>query len=155
MHTASEIAKWIIASTDHESGDTISPLKLQKLLYYCQAWTLALLDRELFPEDFKAWAHGPVVPAVYHEYKQYRWEAIPREAGAGAPKLDPETEDILGQVMEIYGQLGAKRLEYLTHHEKPWLEARRGCAPEEESSVPISKKTMKRYYRKLAKKTAA
>lgn len=65
-YTASQIAKWLLSAIDRDSGDSITPLKLQKLIYYAQAWSLALPERAypLFDEDMQAWAHGPVVESV-------------------------------------------------------------------------------------------
>ncbi len=77
--TAHEIAKYFVSLVDEEAGDSISNLKVQKLLYYAQGGYLAFHDEPLFPEAIKAWAHGPVVPQVYHEYKQYGAGPIPVE----------------------------------------------------------------------------
>ena len=57
-------------------GLTSCNLKLQKLVYYAQAWHLALRDVPLFEEDFEAWVHGPVIPALYQEYKKFGWRPI-------------------------------------------------------------------------------
>jgi uncharacterized phage-associated protein len=61
--TAQEVANYFIRRA-HDSGEFISNLKLQKLLYYSQAWHLAIFDRRLFPERFQAWVHGPVIPTL-------------------------------------------------------------------------------------------
>ena len=71
-----EIAKKIIAKTDIEHGDTISNLKLQKMLYYMQGFHLAFFDTPLFDDEIYAWQYGPVVPSVYNEYKRYNAKAI-------------------------------------------------------------------------------
>ena len=60
----------------NETGDYISNLKLQKLVYYAQAWYLAISDEALFEEDFEAWVHGPVIPELYQEYKSFGWRPI-------------------------------------------------------------------------------
>lgn len=61
---AKRVADYIIAFA-HEHGDPVSNLKLQKLLYYAQAWHLALHDNPLFDERIEASVHGPAVPPVY------------------------------------------------------------------------------------------
>ncbi len=75
IYTASHIAKWFLAYNrsmmQDSDADTISNLKLQKLLYYAQGIFLAINDEPLFEEPILAWAHGPVVESVYHEYKAY------------------------------------------------------------------------------------
>ena len=60
-----DIAKWFINATDRDSGDAITHLKVQKLVYYAQGWAMAYLGSPLFEEDIQAWAHGPVVPSVW------------------------------------------------------------------------------------------
>ena len=72
-----DVANWFTCSLDREAGDSITHLKLQKLIYYSQAWSLALNGIALFEEDFEAWAHGPVIPEVYQEYKEYGFNALP------------------------------------------------------------------------------
>ena len=65
MYTSQQIADWILSQLNSNSGDTISPLKLQKLLYYCQAWHYTIFNEVLFDERIEAWTHGPVVPSQY------------------------------------------------------------------------------------------
>jgi uncharacterized phage-associated protein len=63
-----EIAKYFLVQVEEELGDSISNLKLQKLVYYAQGFNLALFDgNPLFDEEIQAWTHGPVVPALYHQ----------------------------------------------------------------------------------------
>ena len=57
------VARWFVNHADRASGEAITQLKLQKLVYYADAWFLANFDEPLIKEDFEAWAHGPVVPA--------------------------------------------------------------------------------------------
>ncbi|MFM6174756.1 MAG: Panacea domain-containing protein [Sphaerospermopsis kisseleviana] len=78
--TCFEVAKYFIRLA-HETGSFISNLKLQKLVYYAQAWHLALFEQPLFNEDFEAWIHGPVVPELYHYYKKFGWRNISITAG--------------------------------------------------------------------------
>ena len=76
---ASDVAKYFLAQMSDDCGDTISNLKLQKLLYYAQGFHLALFVARLCPEASEAWAHGPVVADVYHQYKEYGSIPIPPE----------------------------------------------------------------------------
>jgi uncharacterized phage-associated protein len=146
-YTASDVAKWFVASLDREAGDSITPLKLQKIIYYAQAWALVLLKRPLFDEDFQAWAHGPVVENVYNEYKQHGWNAIP--APAETPEFEEDVEDLLSEVWESYGDFSAKHLERLTHQEAPWKDARGDLPMEARSNSVISKQAMQEYYSAL------
>ena len=87
--SAHQVANRIICFlTEH--GDLVSNLKLQKLLYYCQAWYLALYDGPLFDERIEAWTHGPCVPPVYGEFKVWQWNPIPPPSGSPALPLTVE-----------------------------------------------------------------
>jgi len=129
----------------NETGSFVSNLKLQKLVYYAQAWYLALYDDSLFPEDFQAWVHGPVIPALYAKYKSYQWRPISEEVEK--PVFNQNVEEFLNEVAEAYFSSDAYELERMTHIEDPWLQAR-GCLPMDAAcNTTISKKSMKEYYR--------
>lgn len=143
--TAHDVAKYII-SVSREHGEPISNLKLQKLLYYAQAWHLALYDGALFDERLEAWVHGPAVPPVYGEYKQWSWQPI----CADVPEIHIADERIkahLDEVLDVYGGLTAMYLEKLTHQEDPWLKARGDLPPDVPSHNIISHDDMRNYYR--------
>src|ERR1700691_5661883 len=76
-YAALDIAKWFINVTDRESGDDITHLKVQKLVYYAQGWALAYFDKPFFDEAMEAWVHGPVTPTVWENLKKFRLESIP------------------------------------------------------------------------------
>jgi uncharacterized phage-associated protein len=145
-YRAHEIADTIIASSRKRGIADLTNLKLQKLLYYSQAWHLALTDRILFSEDVEAWIHGPVVPRVFGLFKDFRWNVIDCKVHS----LEDDT--VIGHidsVLEKYGEYGATQLERLTHSEAPWIYARRGLAPDEPSRNVISTDHMKNFYRSL------
>lgn len=148
MNTAFEIAEWFLCAVDRESGDVITHLKLQKLLYYAQAWSLVLLKKPMFNEEIQAWAHGPVVPEVYRIYSTYKMDNIP--APEDCPEgIEEDYKEVLQEVMQTYGIYEAKYLEKLTHQEEPWKEARNGISLEARCTTPISLKTMQEYYTKM------
>ena len=145
-YRAAEVAETIIDLSRKRTISDLTNLKLQKLLYYCQAWHLALNDAPLFSEDIEAWIHGPAVPRVFGTFKEYRWSVIER------PVTPLENMDVLRHVNEVlnsYGKYGATELERLTHSEAPWIYARRGLAPDEPSRNVISTDHMKNFYRSL------
>lgn len=122
MLRALDVANYFLSLVNEDSGDTISNLKLQKLLYYAQGYHLAVFDKPLFPDRIMAWQHGPVVPNVYHHFKEYGNEAIPK------PSLDlrdfnKKTRDFLAEVYRVIGQFSAWKLRNMTHAEPPWVEA--------------------------------
>ena len=122
--TAGDVADYMLASVDEDSGDNISNLKLQKLVYYAQGFHLALCDGEpLFDEPIEAWAHGPVVPDLYHQYKIYGAGAIPAPQGIDFSKFDAVKKELLDEVLRVYGQFSAWKLRDMTHAESTWAEA--------------------------------
>jgi uncharacterized phage-associated protein len=144
MHKASTISDFFIAFS-HEHGDPLSNLKLQKLLYYAQAWHLAIFDQPLFGEQIEAWIHGPVVVPEYHRFKGWAWQPIAENPEA--PKMDETVEQHLNEVMDVYGGMTAYQLEQLTHTEAPWIDARKGVPADEPSNAVISHEQMMNFYR--------
>ena len=143
------IARWFVNRADRSAGDVMTHLKVQKLVYYADAWHLAYFDRPLIAEDFQAWAHGPVVRALYNKYKGQSWDPLPVEKGPM-----PEAQDLLEAIYQSYGEFTAKKLEAMTHHELPWQEARGNLPPEAKSDAVISKLTMRNFYAQRIEKEA-
>lgn len=121
--TAREVARYFLANQDEEAGELISNLKLQKLIYYAQGFHLAVFGQPLFGDKIKAWAHGPVVPDVWHTYKNTGWGAIGKPDNFELEKYSKDTRDLLDEVNRVYGQYSATKLRDMTHEEPPWKEA--------------------------------
>lgn len=137
------VATWFINEADRDSGEAVTHLKLQKLVYYAEAWFLANFDRTLINDDLQAWAHGPVSPAIYAKYRDKGWESLPPERSRALPEGLPE---FLGEIQRQYGQFSAKRLEALTHKEDPWRLARGDLPPEAKCATPIDRLVMRNFY---------
>ena len=118
MPTSHDVAKYFL-SVEGDEGE-ISNLKLQKLVYYAQGFSLALLDEPLFNEPIEAWMHGPVVASLYHRYSPYGSTSIPAPAQFDAAVFTREQRRLLDDVYEVYGQYSAWKLRQLTHAEDPW-----------------------------------
>jgi uncharacterized phage-associated protein len=146
MTTASELAKYIVHKFQ-DSGDPVTNLKLQKLLYYIQGWHLAFFDKPAFNDRMEAWVHGPVQPGVYGEYKCYRWNPICD--AVEPPTLDPDLHQLTDEVLEAYGGDSGYELEIRTHHEAPWISARNGIPPDQESMAIVSHNSMKDFFKSL------
>lgn len=117
-----DAARYLLAYQDEASGDLITNLKLQKLLYYAQGYHLALYGRPLFGDEIRAWQHGPVVKDVYHSYKDY--DKRPIDVTDPAPSDLPDTAvEVLDLVSKAYGQFDAWKLREMTHAELPWKAA--------------------------------
>lgn len=148
--TYEQIADYFIALAN-DTGSLITNLKLQKLVYYAQAWQLAMNGTPLFNEDFEAWVHGPVLRELYNQYRTLGWKPIIKEVAIEEvkAKLSESVNGLLKEVCDVYFELDAYKLEKLTHQEEPWIEARAGLPENEVCCNEISKTTMQRYYSSL------
>lgn len=141
-----DVADYFIGLAN-DTGSFISNLKLQKLVYYAQAWHLALYGSPLIEEDFQAWIHGPVLPALYTLYKSFGCQPIVQETNLAEQKnIPPDTLSFLKEVADEYFACDAFELEQMTHAEDPWRRARVGLAADDPSTRCIEKAWMKEYY---------
>lgn len=147
MKVCFDIADYFIYIAN-STGSFISNLKLQKLVYYAQAWHLALYNKPLFTEDFEAWVHGPVIPALYQEYKRFSFKPI--EKVVEKPSFSSDALDHLEEITRVYFGYSGYELELMTHKEEPWIKARGGLSMDELCTNIISKKSMEDYYGKKA-----
>lgn len=144
-----------VAAAIIERSPALTSMQLQKLLYYVQAWHLAITDRPLFEEKCKAWRDGPVVPEVWHARQDYA-SRIPH--GEQVDGLSETAENIIELVCSAYSGRSGDELSALTHDEQPWLEARTGLPKDAPSTRPISEQSMAEFYRahrRLGGRTAA
>ena len=118
--------------------------KLEKLVYYSQAWHLAWHREPLFDDVIEAWIEGPVVRHLYEQHaKQYNvheWRTGRRN------RLSPRERDTIAWVVSHYGGFTAEALSRMTHHEAPWLVARAGAPTNAPSQNPISQDLMASFY---------
>ncbi|MGB3757408.1 MAG: type II toxin-antitoxin system antitoxin SocA domain-containing protein [Rivularia sp. (in: cyanobacteria)] len=154
MVTAQDIANYFIWLAN-DSGSFISNLKLQKLVYYAQAWYLAIHDRPLFDEDFEAWVHGPIIPDLYQKYRDFNRIPIVEEINYQqlAQKLGDDIH-FLQDVADEYFSCDAYELERMTHIEDPWIKARKELPNDVPSKAIIDKELMKKYYGSRVKEEA-
>ncbi|WP_252180295.1 type II toxin-antitoxin system antitoxin SocA domain-containing protein [Endozoicomonas sp. 4G] len=145
--TATNVADFFLNKV-HTHGDVITNKKIQKMVYYAQAWYLALYDEPLIEEDCEAWVHGSVYTKQYHRFKSYTWNPISFDPGK--PELPVKVEQHLNEIYDTFASFTSYQLEMMTHQEHPWQEARKGLAPDDFSTATISKESMKYFYRKMA-----
>lgn len=125
----------------------ITAMKLQKLVYYAQAWSLVWDEAPLFPERVEAWANGPVVPRLY---KAHRGEFMVRSEPSGNPRnLSPTQRETIDAVIKFYGDKPAHWLSDLTHREAPWQNARHDLSDGERGDREITLADMAEYYGNL------
>jgi len=143
MTTVFDVANFIIARRG-----PMSAMKLQKLCYYAQAWTLTWTERELFSDEFEAWANGPVVRSLYNAHRGEYF--IAREFDWGnKDALTPDQTIIIDNILSHYGDKDPQWLSDLTHMEAPWRLARAGVPDGVSSDAQITKESMLEYYSSL------
>ncbi len=144
--TVAQVAEYFLLLVDEDAGDVMTNLRLQKMVYYAQAWHLAVLGKPIFDDDFEAWVHGPVIDHLYKKYEGYNYNPIPRPIPELAPSINGRSREILDEVWDTYGQFSAKGLENFVRGEDPWIEARRGCSSGDFCREVIPKDAMRAYY---------
>lgn len=150
-YMATKLARWFINRVDRDAGEGITHLKLHKLLYYAQSWSLANFNKPLFREDMQAWRHGPVIPSVWHQYKGYKWDTIP-PSNTKVTFDDERIEKYLDIIYEKYGKYSAKELERMTHADAPWRVTRGDLPLEASCTTAIDKNLIRDFYAKKIKK---
>jgi uncharacterized phage-associated protein len=137
-----DVAQYIL-----ERWGEMTTWKLQKLVYYSQAWSLVWDERPLFPEKVEAWANGPVVPDLY---QLHRGSFVIKKIPQGNSKaLDEDAKDTVDAVLDHYGDKSSQWLSDLTHREDPWRDARVGLTDGERGNVEITTGAMADYYGSL------
>lgn len=122
MAEVKDVAKYFIHLSEESTPYAITPLKLQKLVYYAQGFHLRDTGKPLFYEDLLAWDHGPVVRKLYNDYKHLGYFTIAQEPfNNDNNELNRREIKTINNVWEKYGHLDGKFLEELTHQEDPWL----------------------------------
>ena len=144
MATVFDVAKCIL----QKMKGSITTMKLQKLVYYCQAWALVWDEEPMFPEHIEAWANGPVCPALYDHHKGM-FRISDKDLVGDPSTLSQKNLDTIDSVIEFYGGRSSQYLSDLTHLEDPWKIARVGCTPGERCSVEITHASMAEYYQGL------
>ena len=136
----------LVTGADQDGGDPITPLKLQKLIYYCQGFHLAAMGKPLFSDRIEAWDLGPVVRCVWDKYKGYGSSAIARPSAINLSAFRSDQIALMGEVYRVYGRFTAWRLSQMTHEERPWLNGRERLFKE------ISHEDMRSYFKTRLKK---
>lgn len=143
MYSVHDIAKYIV-----KKYGPISAMKLQKLVYYSQAWSLVWEERPLFKSRIEAWAAGPVSPTLYEHHRgQF---LITSWTLGDEKKLSADDRETIDAVVRYYGKKTAQQLSDLTHREAPWVNARKGVPDGVRSNSLISDAALAEYYGSIA-----
>ena len=133
-----------------EKLEEVTPLMLQKLLYFIQGIYSALNGKPIFEEDCRAWIHGPVYPEVYDLFRDFKYNPIDDARFALLERMEDtlteEEKRVIDLVLNTFGMYGGKMLEKITHNEIPWQEARKGYGDSIPSSEIVPKDRIMKYY---------
>ncbi|MCB1135974.1 MAG: DUF4065 domain-containing protein [Chlamydiia bacterium] len=141
-----DVAAYIVERFEGASPK-LTAMKLQKLLYYCQAWSLVWDEAPLFSEEIQAWANGPVIKDLYEWHRgMFYIESVP---GGDPGALSQDQKDTIDQVLAAYGDKTAQWLSDLTHLEGPWKDSRKGLDAGERGSHIIELSVLHEYYGSL------
>lgn len=144
-HKAVQIADFLVEQAIRDqSGDLLTNLKLQKLLYYAEGCHLAVHGSSLFSDRIEAWEMGPVIPDVYHRFKPCGRLPI-EEPYSDVIKLAEPTQAFLLEICSVFGRFSASQLVAMTHNETPWLKTYRKSKNVEISKVMIQEFFSKRW----------
>lgn len=130
IYDINDVADYVILRLNQdEENNLLINLKLQKLLYYIQAWSLAIRGRIFFEGGFQAWVHGPVSPTLYNRFKTNKslYSQITTDDVVNKNvSIREEDMDFINYILENYAGFTGVELENMTHREQPWQEARQG-----------------------------
>ena len=106
-----------------ERGRVLSIMQLLKLVYIAHGWNLALYGQPLIKNRIEAWQHGPVIPDVYSAFRGQGID-VRDPVAVSDQDIDPQTNNILDQIFDIYGDMSPFKLSDITHvRNGPWYVA--------------------------------
>lgn len=126
--------------------EDITPLALQKALYYIQGFYHAFMNGFLFTEDCEAWVHGPVYREIYNRYAGYRFDPIEGNSQFDTTIFTDAEKAIIDSVVQNLCCYSGKMLERFTHYETPWLKTRGDLPADAHSNRVISKESIGEYF---------
>lgn len=134
----------------------ITPLALQKLLYFVQGIHMVMFNEPLYKEDCMAWVHGPVYEDVYNLFKDFKYNPIEDNRFAifkeRYEELGEQEKHVIDLVVNSFGKYSGKVLEKITHNETPWKNARTDYEPLQPSREIIDKSEILQYFSHVAEK---
>ena len=132
--------------------EDITPLALQKALYYIQGFYSAFYNDFIFSEDCEAWAHGPVYRDIYFRYRDYQFDPISSCEEFDKSVLSVQERSIFDSVVNHLCCYSGKVLEQFTHNETPWIKARNGLPVGVPSNRIISQESIHEYFYSVKEK---
>jgi uncharacterized phage-associated protein len=139
MATVLDVAQYTL----NQRGE-ITAMKLHKLVYYCQAWSIVWTGNVMFHERIWACNSGPVVRELYEAHRgRFRVDAV---AGGFATNLTGDERATVDRVLSFYGDKSAQWLSDLTHIEDPWKQAWRAGTVHQRRYAEITLDSIAQYY---------
>lgn len=147
------VVDYVIMSLNGDESFSLINLKLQKLMYYIQAWSLGINKVAMMDARFEAWVHGPVCRQLYNRFKETKslYSVITKEDILNvnaADEIASDDKEFIDYILENFARYSGTQLESMTHSELPWIEARGGVGQMEHCENQISEETMKDFYGK-------
>ena len=141
MARVNDVARYILEC----NGGHVSTMKLQKLVYYSQAWNLVWDEKPLFNSPIEAWANGPVVRELYRQHRG-NFTADKEMFPGDSTRLTVDEKETIDAVLDAYGRLSGQQLSDLSHSERPWREAREDVEDGASSTNEVSQDVMQDFY---------
>ena len=164
VYSAGSIANYFLKLADTKNKqDTMTPMKVLKLIYFAHGWYAGLTGKKLIDEDVEAWMYGPVVSKVYEEFKNFGDRPVTKLAQYYEPfsgkydSYDTPTDEnvlaVLDRVWNVYGGFTGIQLSNITHApDSPWSEVKRECGTGYGVAIPFDK--IRTYFHGLAERQA-
>ena len=156
------IANYFIElATSH--GKALTPMKLQKLVYFAHGWHLAIKNSPLIDEQVEAWSYGPVIPSLYRKFREFGDQSVTEAVGPSRtrakiqddPEFNTSTKPLLDRVWEVYGNHSAIQLSNMTHVPgTPWRSVQDSYNGKPPKGTDIPSDVIKKYFRDLARSKA-
>lgn len=162
-YTSKQVANEFLELAKND-GKQLTPMQLQKLVYFAYGWYMAITGERLLDERVEAWQWGPVIPSLYSEFRRYGSEPITAPAGeayvengqivirphrlnSGDPARDILARQIIARVWQVYGRYSASQLSSMTHAENsPWSQV----YDKDVRNTDIPDNVIKEYFERLA-----
>ncbi len=144
-NTVADYVLWLWSQELEDERDFITPMKLQKLLYFVQGWSWATRNEPAFQDALEGWPDGPVVRGVWERFRACGRDPI-REVPENEPVLPESVRQTVRDVWEVYRRFSAWELRRRTHGELPWQEAREGLDPRAHGNRVLKPETMRREF---------
>ena len=144
MHPSKDVAEYFL----NKAEGRLTPLQLQKLVYFSHGWSLALREKALITEGVEAWRFGPVIRPLYNDFKKFGSGEVREFNHRAIHIFDQEERVMMDTIWDIYGNLNGLQMSRLTHmDETPWTRVWEDPVNPKDGSAKIDNKLIQEYYK--------